>query len=143
MSQTRQQGSTVIPCLMYRDAPKMIDWLCRNLGFNRKAVYPADDGSIMHAELTLGAGMLMLGSVKQGDQGEWGKLVRQPDQVGGIETQTPAVNVADPDTVYARVKADGGTILIDIEDKGHGGRGFTFRDPEGHIWAIGSYDPWS
>src|SRR5262245_11391342 len=140
----RSNGSTVIPCLMYRDASAMIDWLCRNVGFTRKAVHHASDGSVMHAELTLGAGMLMLGSApKAGAGNEWSKLLRQPDQVGGVETQTPVLNVTDPDGVYARVKADGGKILLDIEDKGYGGRGFAFRDPEGHVWSVGSYDPWA
>jgi len=23
-----------------------------------------------------------------------------------------------------------------------GGRGFTCRDPEGHLWTLGTYDPW-
>jgi hypothetical protein len=23
-----------------------------------------------------------------------------------------------------------------------GGRDFTCRDPEGHVWTFGSYDPW-
>jgi len=31
-------------------------------------------------------------------------------------------------------------IVIDIKDEDHGGRGFTCRDPEGHLWSFGSYD---
>jgi uncharacterized glyoxalase superfamily protein PhnB len=50
--------------------------------------------------------------------------------------------VNDADAIYARVKANGGTIELDIEDKHYGGRGFTCRDPEGHVWNVGTYDPW-
>ncbi len=34
-------------------------------------------------------------------------------------------------------------MVPDIEDKEYGGRDFTCRDPEGHLWNVGSYDPWS
>ena len=33
--------------------------------------------------------------------------------------------------------------MIDIKDGDYGGRGFTCRDPEGHLWNFGSYDPWA
>jgi uncharacterized glyoxalase superfamily protein PhnB len=121
----------------------MIDWLCGTIGFVKKAVYPDEKGRIMHAELTLGAGMLMISSTPaESDESPWARLTRQPDQIDGAETQSPAINVPDPDAIYARVKQNGGKIVMDIEDKGYGGRGFTCRDPEGHVWHIGSYDPW-
>ena len=34
-------------------------------------------------------------------------------------------------------------IVMEIEDAGHGGRGYSCRDPEGHLWNFGSYDPWA
>ena len=136
-------GSTVIPCVAYRDAPAMIDWLCRTIGFVKKSVYSDENGRVMHAELTLGAGMLMISSTPtESDESPWARITRQPDQIGGAETQSPALNVPNPDAIYARVKENGGKIVMDIEDKGYGGRGFTCRDPEGHVWHIGSYDPW-
>jgi uncharacterized glyoxalase superfamily protein PhnB len=136
-------GSTIIPCLAYRDAATMIEWLCKTFGFAKKSVYPDDAGRIMHAELTLGAGMVMISSTPAaGDDSPWARLSRQPDEIDGAETQSPAVYVSDPDAVYSRVKQTGGRIVMDIEDKGYGGRGFTCRDPEGHVWHIGSYDAW-
>jgi uncharacterized glyoxalase superfamily protein PhnB len=33
-------------------------------------------------------------------------------------------------------------MLLDIRDMDYGGRAFTCRDLEGHIWHIGTYDPW-
>jgi hypothetical protein len=30
--------STIIPCLRYRDAPRMIEWLCKAFGFERHLV---------------------------------------------------------------------------------------------------------
>ena len=28
-----------------------------------------------------------------------------------------------------------------LEDKDYGGRGYSCRDLEGHVWSFGSYDP--
>ncbi len=42
----------------------------------------------------------------------------------------------------ACAKAAGAKIVIDIKDEDYGGRGYTCRDPEGHIWNFGTYDPW-
>ena len=132
--------ATVIPCLVYRDAHAAIRWLCETFGFTKKAVYEGDDGSVMHAELTFGNGMIMLGSVSRDTT--FGKLMVQPDELDGRETQTACVVTSDPDEIYRRARAAGAKILLDIEDKDYGGRAFTCTDLEGHIWNIGSYDPW-
>ena len=54
--------STIIPTLRYEDAPVMIDWLCGVFGFERRMIVESDNGGIAHAQLTLGSGMVMLGS---------------------------------------------------------------------------------
>lgn len=131
--------ATVIPCLRYHDAPTAIEWLCANLGFEKQMVVPGEGGAIVHAQLSFGNGMIMIGSVAET---EYGKLCCQPDQVGGSETQSPYLVVTDADEIYRRVKSSGGRIAIDIKDEDYGGRGFSFHDPEGHLWNVGTYDPW-
>lgn len=141
---TNPQGSTVVPCLLYRDAAKMIDWLCEVIGFEQKAVYYGENNKVLHGELSLGAGMIMLGSTADEDESSpWAKLTRQPDELNYVETQSPSIYSADPDAIYQAVIAKGGSIVLEIEDKNYGGRGFSFRDPEGHLWTVGSYDPWA
>jgi uncharacterized glyoxalase superfamily protein PhnB len=134
-----QTRSTLIPGLRYRDAVAAIDWLCRAFGFQKKAVYMEPENTVAHAELTYGGGMVMLGSVAKG--GEYGKLLVQPDEIGMRETQSPYLVVPDVDAAYATAKAAGATIVMEIEDKPYG-RDFTCRDLEGHLWSVGSYDPW-
>lgn len=131
--------STVIPCLRYRDAPAAIDWLCRAFGFERHAVY-AEGDTVHHAQLTFGNGMIMLGSVDNAS--EWGLQIVQPGDVGNRQTQSPCVIVRDADAHHARAVAAGAVIVQDIADQGYGGRGYSCRDPEGHLWWFGSYDPW-
>lgn len=131
--------ANVIPCFRYRDAPAAIEWLCDTFGFEKQLVVPGENGAIAHAQLTFGNGMIMVGSVKHG---EFDRLMKQPDEIGGAETQTVYVVVSDADTIYQRAKAAGVEILLDIKDEDYGGRGFTCRDLEGHIWNFGTYDPW-
>jgi uncharacterized glyoxalase superfamily protein PhnB len=131
--------TTVIPCLRYRDAQSAIEWLCRAFGFEKHLVVPGEGGTIAHAELSFGNGMIMLGSVKKS---EFDRLMKQPDEISGAETQTPYVIVADADALYARAKAAGAKIVLDIKDEDYGGRGFSCRDLEGRLWNFGTYDPW-
>jgi uncharacterized glyoxalase superfamily protein PhnB len=125
---------------MYRDAPAAIRWLCDTLGFEQQMVVPNPDGTIAHAQLRLGGGMIMLGSVKPT---EFGRLIKQPDEIGGYETQTVYLVVKDIDALYERVKKAGGQIVLEIKDQDYGSRDFTCRDLEGHVWSLGTYDPWA
>jgi uncharacterized glyoxalase superfamily protein PhnB len=135
-----QTKSTVIPGLRYRDAPAAIDWLCNVLGFEKQLVVPGDTKeTVLHAQLRLGGGMIMLGSVSDND---FGRLMKQPDEIGGRETQCSYVVVDDADVIYEKAKASGAEILMPIKDEEYGGRAFTCRDPECHIWAVGTYNPW-
>ncbi len=132
--------STIMPTLRYRDAAAAIDWLCQVFGFERHAVYPGPNGTIGHAELTLGRGMIMLGSDKAD---EYGRGFKSPRELGGIETRSTYIVVADADAVYARAKAAGGTIVRELKNTNYGSREFGVKDPEGHSWSVGTYDPWA
>jgi uncharacterized glyoxalase superfamily protein PhnB len=133
--------ATVIPTLRYRDAAAAIEWLGRAFGFEAQLVVPDDDGKIAHAQLSFGNGMIMLGSVPR-EETEFGRLMVQPDEIGGAETQSAYLIVKDADEVYARAKAAGARMVIDIKDEEYGGRGFSCFDLEGRLWNIGTYDPW-
>jgi uncharacterized glyoxalase superfamily protein PhnB len=139
MPETTSNGSTVVTGMMYRRAPQAIEWLCQVFGFQKRAIYPGPNQTIMHAELTLGSGMIMIGSVADN---EHGRLMKQPDEIGGAETRSVNLIVDDADAVYERAKAAGAQIVTDIEDKPYGGRGFTCPDLEGRIWNVGTYNPW-
>jgi uncharacterized glyoxalase superfamily protein PhnB len=133
--------STIVPSLRYRNALAAIDWLIQAFGFEKQAVYLGFDKTIvMHAQLTFGNGMIMLGSVDNG--GESTNLMVQPDEIGLRETKGIYLIVSDADAVHATAKAAGAEMILDIRDMDYGGRAFTCRDLEGHLWSIGTYDPW-
>lgn len=133
-------NSTIMPTLRYRDAKAAIEWLCSVLGFTKHAAYEGPDGKIMHAELTLGGGMIMLGEARDD---AYGKRFKTPEELGGVETRSSYVVVADADAVYTRVQAAGAAIVREINNTDYGSREFTVKDPEGNSWSVGTYDPWA
>lgn len=133
--------SNITPCLRYRDALNAIDWLGSAFGFKKQLVVPHPDGSIAHAQLALGPGMFMLGSVP-GEVNAMSGMLKQPDEVEGFETQSPYIMVPDADSVYATAKAAGATIVREVRDESYGGRAFRCRDVEGHPWHVGTFNPW-
>ena len=132
--------STIIPGLRYRDALKMIDWLQQAFGFEQQAVYMAGDTTVAHAQLTFGNGMIMLGSVDNNSR--IAPLIVQPDETGNSPTQNTCLIVSDCEPIYSSAKAAGAEMVLDLVQTEYGGKAFTCRDPEGHLWSIGEYDPW-
>ena len=134
--------SRVVPCLSYRNAFAAIDWLSTVFGFTTQSLHKNPDGTVAHAQLVMGSGMIMPCSVPNKNV-QFGRLIKQPDEIGGFATQSVYLVIADPDGVYVRAKAAGAEIVIDIRDESYGGRGFTCRDLEGQLWSVGSFDPWA
>ena len=130
--------SPVIPSMRYRDAAAAIDWLCGVLGFSRHLIVPGEGGTIAHAQLTLGDGMIMLGSERDDD---YGQVMAIPGP-NGTNTQTAYVVVDNPQAVHDRVVTAGADVVTPLYHPEYGGAFFACRDPEGHVWNIGSYDPW-
>jgi uncharacterized glyoxalase superfamily protein PhnB len=129
----------IIPTLRYRNAKAAVEWLCRAFGFEKHLVVPGEGATVVHAELVYGNGMIMLGEARDD---EFGKLQKTPADVGGVGTQSPYIIVADADTHYARAVAAGAKVVYALRDESYGGRGYSCRDPEGHLWNFGTYDPW-
>src|SRR5258708_38911704 len=86
-NQAKTCTSTVIPGLRYRDALAAIDWLTRAFGFEKQAVYMGAGNTVMHAQLTFGNGMIMLGSVDNGTPST--KLTPHPTEIDLTHDHTP------------------------------------------------------
>ena len=133
--------TTIIPGLRYQDAPAAIEWLCRAFGFERHLVVPGEGDTIAHAQLTFGNGMIMLGSAGE-HGGGYDELMATPAESGGANTQASYVIVKDADAHCKQAQAAGATIVLPLTDQDYGGRDYTCRDLEGHVWTFGTYDPW-
>jgi uncharacterized glyoxalase superfamily protein PhnB len=51
--------------------------------------------------------------------------------------------VADADAHPARALAAGAAVVMPLVDPDFGGRAFSCKDPEGHLWIFGTYVPCS
>lgn len=135
MSPHRRPASTVMPCLKFRDAPAALQWLERAFGFKNHLTVPSEGNTIAHAEMTFAdrgdQGMMMLGSG------------RKPDQADPWSTAPFGIYVVveDIDAHYARAKAAGAEIVVELHDTEYGSRDYSARDPEGHLWSFGTYQP--
>jgi uncharacterized glyoxalase superfamily protein PhnB len=121
--------ATVFPTLNYDDAPAALDFLVRAFGGRRHAVYSGEDGTIHHAEVSFGNGIVMFGSSRA-------ELAATRGQGGGIY-----IVVADPDAHAERARAEGAEIVRAPFDTDYGSRDYGARDPEGNTWHFGTYQP--
>jgi uncharacterized glyoxalase superfamily protein PhnB len=135
--------STAIPCLRYRAAAAAIEWLCEAFLFEEYLVVPGEEsGTIAHAQLVSGNGMIMLGSADSHGGREFDPGVRPPEELGGLTSQIIYGVVEDVDAHHDRAVARGAELVHDLEDQEYGGRGYSCVDPEGNIWSFGTYDLW-
>ncbi len=98
MSDQPLTPSNIYPSLSYDDATSAIEWLCRAFGFTKKLAVSGPDGSIVHSELSLGPGVIMVSSAKP----DKGRL--SPRSLAGVN-QALCVQIDDPDAHFARAKA--------------------------------------
>ena len=120
------------PTFRYRDARTAIDWLVETLGFEVGMVVDGEgDRAVAHAQLTLGSGMIMLGS-ESDSADRWGRHAGE----GWVY-----VAVEDPDALHERAKAAGAEIVMAPMDTDYGSRDFALHDLEGNLWSFGTYRP--
>ena len=124
--------------MRYRNVAAAADWLCAAFGFEKHRIVTMEGGEVAVAQLSIGSNMIMLLPV---GGSELDQLMKQPDEIGGAETQSCYVVVDDIDVHHSKAKAAGAQFVLDLKEYDNGGRGFSCRDPEGHIWSFGTYDP--
>lgn len=124
---------SVFPTLLYADAKAAIRQLTEALGFTARMVHEGEDGTVLHAELAQGNGVVMLGSKGRG--GVFDSAMKDAGPVGVY------VVVADVDAHHGRAVEHGTEILMPPTDQDYGSRDYMARDAEGNIWSFGTYAP--
>ncbi len=120
----------VWPTLRAHDARALITFLVDAFGFEETAVY-GEGSRVDHAELSWPpGGGIMLGSVRDDADDPW---ALRPGTSGAY------VVTDDPDALHARAVAAGAEITREPFDTDYGSRDFAARDPEGNLWAFGTY----
>ena len=128
-------SSTVIPSVRYADARTAIEFLQGAFGFTAQMVVEGEDDTIEHAQLTHGTGMVMVGSDRDD---EFGQFV-------AAERMSPVslyVIVEDVAAHAERARVAGAEILMGPQEQAYGGSNYVARDLEGNVWSFGDYSPW-
>lgn len=128
----------ISPGVYYRDAARMIDWLCTAFGFEVQIRVEGEGGRIEHSELTYGDGLIMVGEELAGDSRRF-ETDRLSPLNAGCNTQNLMVYVDDVDAHCARARAAGARIVAEPELHDYGeaywaDRSYGAVDPEGHLW---------
>ncbi len=116
----------IVPYFSYVDAKAAMRFLAEAFGFDTVQAFDGPDGRLTHGEMRHGNGVIMLGSVD-----------------AAVPRQSPGVYVvvADVDAHHARAMAAGAVLVYPPEDTEFGTRRYRVRDPEGHEWSFGTYQP--
>lgn len=122
---------TIGPLLWYQDATRAMDWLEKAFGFERRLVVDDGKGGVIHSELRLGDGYIMVVGPPAG-------AAVSPAAWGGRHTQGVHVQLKDGiDAVCERARALGAKVEREPADQPYGDRVFTCRDLEDHPWSFG------
>ncbi len=119
----------IFPFLRYTDAPAAIEWLSRAFLFETQAALPGPDGTIVHAELRRGSGVVGLSSATSPTEGNPWSSIRQ-----GVY-----VTIDDVDSHHERARAVGARIAISPYDTHYGSREYSAWDLDDHLWGFGTY----
>ena len=128
-----------MPTLRYRNAPAAIDWLCQVFGFERHAVYASAKRN--HRPRRIDTGQRHDHARFRQGRCVWARL-QTAARVEAWRHAAPTLWCPDADAAHARAVAAGATIVRPLQDTPYGSREFSVKDPEGHSWSVGTYDPW-
>ena len=119
--------------LYYDDPASALEWLAKAFGFETRMSIPGPDGGVMHAEMQVADGVVMLSPASGADH--W----KSPKSLAGSVTQGLYVYVDDVDAHCARARAAGAIIQSELEDMFWGDRTYVVEDPEGHRWTFAQH----
>ena len=114
---------TITPYLNVRSANEAIEFYKQAFGAEERSRMPAPDGSIMHAEITIGDASVFLSDA-----------AAQPET-----RSTLHVLVDDCDALFERAISAGGEAKMAPQDMFWGDRYGEVRDPFGNVWSIATH----
>ena len=129
----------LVPLIRYRDVAAAVDWLAGAFGFEKRSIITDPDGTVAYAEMSYGRGIVMLGPV---GESVLDSLLKQPDELGGMGSQSVYVAVDDVEGHFKKARDLGADIVLEFGSEETGDRAYAARDPEGHVWNFGAYSPW-
>lgn len=125
-------STTLTPYIMVSDARRAIDWYAEVFGAaSRGEPVVNADGTIGHAEVSIGGAVLMLAEPSD----LWPDVpVKAPDNPATF-SHTLHLEVADVDGTTDRARRGGASVEREPADQFYG-RGAVIVDPFGHRWML-------
>jgi len=118
---------SVIPHVMVDGASAAIEFYSEGFGATELFRVSSPDGLIVHAEITIGGSLVMVGDADGPFQ--------DPRSLGGLSVGLH-VYVNDVDALVARAVAAGATLREPVQDMFYGDRMGMVTDPFGHLWVL-------
>jgi PhnB protein len=116
---------TVTPYLVVRDAQKVIEFLKQAFGAQlTHEPTKRPDGTMMHAELSIGDSRVMMG---------------EENEMAKATTSSLYLYVPNVDSVYQRAVKAGGNSIMEPTDMFYGDRSGGVKDPSGNTWYIATH----
>ena len=123
--------NAVIPALAFHGADAAIKWYVNNLGAKEKMRFNAPDGTIAHAEITIGGDVIMLSEENL-------EYNRSPQTLKGNSVNL-CVYVQDVDAVVKKATNNGAKLVMPVKDQFYGDRSGRIEDPFGYTWIIATH----
>lgn len=119
------EHQNIVPYIMADNVAALITFLQQAFGGTLKYKLDRQDGSIMHAEVSIGKNFIMMG---------------EPTQEFGAMPVAIYLYVEDCDKVFADALAAGAILLSPVKTMVHAGERYgCVKDLSGNIWWIASH----
>ena len=129
MATTIPHRPSFIPSIIYKDNRAALKWLQSAFGFEVSEVLTAANGDIVHAEMSHGDGVVMIGS-------EFVEWAASPASIGGKNTQRVHVRLERGIDEHCARARRAGAETSEPADQFYGDRTYMAVDLEGHHWTF-------
>lgn len=121
----KKGAADITPYLIVNDIPKLLLHLQKAFGARLHGKLTRPNGSLMHAEISIGDSLIMLGE-------PMGQFEPMPSNL--------FLYVADAAATISQALSAGGTLVMELTDMPHAGvRYGGVKDPSGNNWWIGTH----
>jgi PhnB protein len=126
---------SITPYLVVKGAAAALDFYKRAFGAKEILRFDMENGTVGHAEITIGDSRVMLADEMPGMPDA---VIYPPPSRGG-STVGMNLYVENVDSEFAKAVAAGATVKRPLQNQFYGDRSGTVEDPFGHIWTLSSH----